>query len=161
MKTIQHVFLAFVALAALAIPSDSFAQTVVRVAPRHTTVVVHRGVSYHYDGRVYYRPHRRGYVVVTPPIGLQVGILPAGYSRVVVGSQPYFYVGGVYYVQRQPTIYEVVEPPKDAYLTALPAGTETITINGKRYYKINSTYYEKLTSENGVERYVIVGEKIQ
>ncbi|WP_338873340.1 DUF6515 family protein [Spirosoma sp. SC4-14] len=162
MKKKQEVFIGFVILLALnvGISSASFAQAVVRVAPRNTTVVVHRGVSYRYDGRVYYRPHRRGYVVVTPPVGLQVRMLPAGYTSVVVGGRPYFYFGGVYYIQRQPSVYEVVEIPKDAFLTTLPTGTETVMISGKRYYKINNTYYEKLISENGEERYVVAGERI-
>lgn len=96
-----------------------------------------------------------------PPVGLRVRVLPVGYTHVVIGGRAYFYFGGVYYIQQYPNTYEVVEAPKEAYLITLPVGTETITINGKRYYKTDNKYYEKLISENGTERYVLVGEKIQ
>ncbi|SDG03700.1 hypothetical protein SAMN05421825_2501 [Epilithonimonas hungarica] len=163
MKTIQELFTKFTFTIALltGLSSNLQAQRIVRAVPRNNTVVVYSGVSYRYANGYYYKPHRSGYVVVTPPVGLRVRVLPVGYTNVVIGGRTYFYFGGVYYIQEQPNSYKIVEIPKEAYLIALPAGVETITINGKRYYKIDNTYYEKLVSENGTERYVLVGEKMQ
>lgn len=163
MTTTQKLFTKFTIATALliALSSNLQAQRIVKVVPRNNTVVVHRGVSLHYANGYYYKPYRSGYVVVTPPVGLRVRVLPVGYTNVVIGGRTYFYFGGVYYVQQQPNSYEIVEIPKEAYLIALPVGAETITISGKRYYKIDNKYYEKLISENGTDRYVLVGEKIQ
>ncbi|WP_051230339.1 DUF6515 family protein [Epilithonimonas caeni] len=163
MRTTQEFIIKFTFTIALltGLSSNLQAQRIVRVVPRNNTVVVYSGVSYHYANGYFYKPHRSGYVVVTPPVGLRVRVLPVGYTNVVIGGRTYFYFGGVYYIQEQPNSYEIVEIPKEAYLIALPAGVETITINGKRYYKMDNKYYEKLVSENGTERYVLVGEKMQ
>ena len=163
MKTIQEFLtkFTFTIVLLIGLSSNLQAQRIVRAVPRNNTVVVYSGVSYRYANGCYYKPHRSGFVVVMPPVGLRVRVLPVGYTNVVIGGRAYFYFGGVYYVQLQPNSYEIVEIPKEASLVALPVGAETITISGKRYYKIDNTYYEKLISENGTERYVMVGKKIQ
>jgi hypothetical protein len=163
MSTTQKHFAKFISATAILLTfmSSLQAQHIVRVVPRNNTVVVHRGVSYHYSNGCYYQQHRRGYLLVTPPVGLQVRVLPVGHTTIMIGGRAYFYFGGVYYVQLKPNCYEIAEAPKEACLPALPAGTETITIGGKRYYKINNVYYEKLISENGNASYLMVGEKIQ
>lgn len=163
MKTIQEFLTKFTFTIALLIglSSNLQAQRIVRAVPRNNTVVVYSGVSYRYANGCYYKPHHSGFVVVTPPVGLRVRILPVGYTNVIIGGRAYFYFGGVYYIQLQPNSYEIVEIPKEAFLNGLPEGAETITISGKKYYKIDNTYYEKLISENGTERYVMVGEKTQ
>ncbi|PSL18790.1 DUF6515 family protein [Dyadobacter jiangsuensis] len=139
--------------------------TVIRRPPRESKIVVHAGVRYHYYGGVYYKPYGRQYVVVRPPVGLRVTVLPVGYASVTIGRMPYFYAGGVYYVQYSPGRYEVVEPPKElavnsnpSQLSALPEGAQSVYIAGRKYYKINDTYYEKSVSENGGESYVVVGK---
>ncbi|MGG7662064.1 DUF6515 family protein [Dyadobacter sp. BHUBP1] len=138
--------------------------TMIRRPPRESKIVVHAGVRYHYHSGVYYKPYGRGYVVVRPPVGLRVAVLPVGYASVTIGRMPYFYAGGVYYVQYSPGLYEVVEPPKElavnstSQLSSLPEGAQSVYIAGRKYYKINDTYYEKSVSENGSESYVVVGK---
>ena len=157
----------FAAMTMMALSLHANAQssvTVIRRPPRESKIVVHAGVRYHYYGDVYYKPYGRGYVVVRPPVGLRVTILPVGYTSVTIGRVPYFYAGGVYYVQRSPGRYEVVEPPRElavnstSQLSALPEGAQSVYIAGRKYYKINDTYYEKSVSENGSESYVVVGK---
>lgn len=162
MKTIQVSInkLAIALFGAVLFSSALQAQRFVRVVPRHNTVIVHHGVSYYYANGCYYRPHHRGYVVVTPPVGLHVRVLPVGYTNVVIGGRTYYYFGGVYYVQQEPDMYTIVEAPNGAYLVSLPANAKVIIIKEKRYYKVNNMYYEKLVSENGDERYVAVGEVV-
>ncbi|WAC12479.1 DUF6515 family protein [Dyadobacter pollutisoli] len=164
MKTLK-VFLAITMIAFSLQTNAQSSVTVIRRPPRESKIIVHAGVRYHYHGGVYYKPYGRQYVVVRPPVGLRVTILPAGYTRVTLGGLPYFYVGGVYYVQRAPGAYEVAEPPIElvtnnnpSQLSALPEGTQSVYIAGKKYYKINDTYYEKSVSENGNESYVVVGK---
>lgn len=154
-----------------ALTLNSFAQTsvtFVRRPPAASRVVVYSGEKYHYHAGVYYKPYGNKYVVVRPPVGLYVSILPVGFTTVTFGHVPYFYAGGIYYVRRSPNQYEVVEAPQkvdaphsntlSAGIATLPQGTQPVTINNKKYYKVNDTYYEKSVSENGVESFIIVGE---
>lgn len=52
-------------------------------------------------------------VVVRPPIGLVVPVLPAWRTVVVVGGLSYLLSGGVYYRERGEGGYEVVPPPPE------------------------------------------------
>lgn len=65
--------------------------------------------------------HAQGprFVVVRPPVGIRLGILPPSYSTIWIGSTPYYYANGIYYtaVPNTPE-YVVVDPP---------AGYETAT----------------------------------
>ncbi|HHP7241905.1 MAG TPA: DUF6515 family protein [Cyclobacteriaceae bacterium] len=84
-----------IALIFLMITWSAMAQTVVvkkRFPPRGRTAVkahnpvrvVNRDVTLHYSRGVFYRPVRRGYLVVAPPVGLRIAALPPYYAIVVV-----------------------------------------------------------------------------
>jgi len=68
-----------------------------------------------YVGGVWYARRPGGFIVVGPPIGVFVPVLPAFYTTVWIGGFPYYYANDTYYewsdVQRS---YEVVEPPVGA-----------------------------------------------
>lgn len=91
--------------------------------PRDTVIVHYRDRRYYYGGGVWYAPRGGGWVVVAPPIGVFVSLLPAYYSTVWFGGIPYYYANDVYYVWRdRERAYEVVEPPPGAYTaTSAPA----------------------------------------
>jgi len=73
------------------------------------------GQHYWYHGGVWYGARGRGWVVVGPPIGVFVPVLPPFYTTVWFGGVPYYYANDSYYVWRDPDQgYEVVEPPGDA-----------------------------------------------
>src|SRR5476651_1327891 len=67
---------------------------------------------YYFHGGVWYRPNGGRFVVVGPPIGVFVPVLPAYYTTVWFGGFPYYYANDAYYswvpAQGQ---YEVVDPP--------------------------------------------------
>jgi len=67
---------------------------------------------YYFHGGVWYRPNGGRFVVVGPPIGVFVPILPPYYTTVWFGGVPYYYANDTYYnwdpSQGQ---YEVVVPP--------------------------------------------------
>ena len=70
---------------------------VVRVLPRgHATVTV-GGVRYHAVGATFYRPHARGFVVVPPPVGARLTVLPRGAVRVTRAGGVYYRHHGVHY----------------------------------------------------------------
>ena len=76
--------------------------------------IVVGGGRYYYSGGVWYAPRGPGWVVIGPPVGVFVPILPVGYTTVYFGGVPYYYANDAYY-QWVPTEnqYEVVAPPGD------------------------------------------------
>ncbi|MGH8220570.1 MAG: DUF6515 family protein [Steroidobacteraceae bacterium] len=91
----------------------------VSALPRARYEVVHRGAHYFFAGGVWYAPRGVGWVVVAPPFGVYVPVLPPFYTTLSVGSVPYYYADDVYYTYRGPGLgYEVVAPPADANVSA-------------------------------------------
>jgi hypothetical protein len=66
---------------------------------------------YYFYGGVWYRPYGPRFVVVAPPFGLVVPLLPLYYTTLWVGGVPYYYANEVYYTQTAGG-YMVAEPPK-------------------------------------------------
>jgi hypothetical protein len=50
---------------------------------------------------VWYAPRGPGFVVIQPPIGLVINVLPPYYSTVWFGGNPYYYADNVYYTWRR------------------------------------------------------------
>jgi hypothetical protein len=82
---------------------------IVRDLPHGAVIVNYAGVSYRFEGGVWYEPRGPAYVVVDPPIGLLVPALPGFSTPVVHAGETYMYLNGAYYRAR-PEIggYEVV-----------------------------------------------------
>ena len=68
--------------------------------------------NYLYFGGIWYNPVGPNFVVVAPPIGIIVPVLPPYYTTLWVHGMPYYYANDVYYVWR-PDLngYEVTNPP--------------------------------------------------
>ncbi len=83
---------------------------------------------YFYAGGVWYRPYGSRFVVVTPPFGVFVPVLPPFYTTVWFGGVPYYYANDAYYVWRpSENQYEVVAPPDgsgDTASTQAPASDD-------------------------------------
>jgi len=102
-------------------------------APPHGAVVVRRPHgNYWYSGGVWYAPYGPRYVVVAPPIGVYVSVLPPYYTTVWFGGIPYYYANDAYYVWRaSQRSYEVVEPPAATPATTTSPATEDIFVYPK------------------------------
>lgn len=92
----------------------------------------HDGQSYFFHGGVWYQPRGTRFVVVRPPIGLIIGVLPAFYTTLWFGGVPYYYADDVYYRWR-PDLhgYIVVDPPDDADRTPAASGTDDLFVYPK------------------------------
>lgn len=158
MILVKHIV---IALILLMMTCSAMAQTVVvkkRFPPRGRTIVkvhnpvrvVHRDVTLHYSRGIFYRPVRRGYLVVAPPVGLRIATLPPYYVRVVVRGTLFFYCNGVFYQKSEDDreTYVVVKPPVGAKVTELPEGYAIKLIDGKKYYVVDDTYYAEVLSDN-------------
>jgi len=101
---------------------------VVGSLPRSRYVVSDRYRNrYFYSGGVWYAPRGPRYVVVGPPVGVFVPVLPGFYSTVYVGGFPYYYANDAYYVWRsRERAYEVVDAPSESQVsTSGPASAAT------------------------------------
>jgi hypothetical protein len=87
--------------------------TVVRGLPREARIVRFGRDQYWFHGGVWYRAQGPGlFIVVGPPIGIFVPVLPPFYTTVMVAGIPYYYANDAYYVYRDPQQgYQVVDPP--------------------------------------------------
>jgi len=113
-----------------------------------------------YRPRIYYRPSYRlpyRYNHYGPALGVRVNILPIGYSRFYIGSDPFYYYDGVYYRRYKTGGYTVAPPPLGAIVKHLPSGAKTTVIDGQKYYVLGGTFYqERITADNKF-RYEVVG----
>jgi len=86
----------------------------VAALPRGAIHVEHAGGRYFFHAGVWYRPVGSRFVVIAPPFGIVVPMLPIDYVALQIGGRPYFYANGTYYVSTPGVGYTVVEPPPNA-----------------------------------------------
>jgi len=88
---------------------------VVHDLPRDRIVINHGRDQYFYSGGVWYAPRGGVFVVVGPPVGVFVPVLPPYYTTVWFGGVPYYYANDSYYMwSAQNNSYEVVDTPSGA-----------------------------------------------
>ncbi|MEH6566198.1 MAG: DUF6515 family protein [Halopseudomonas sp.] len=78
----------------------------------------HREQDYYYARGAWYRPYSGGFVVVMPPVGLSIPILPDGYITLTIGGRPYYRYNDVYYTRRGNS-YVVIEAPAQTATAAV------------------------------------------
>ena len=101
------------------------------------------GVSYLYAEGFFYRHTPAGYIIVEPPMGAIVPVLPPGYTTVVVRETPYYYYDDTYYATA-PGGYTVVTPP------AVPAAPQpAIQVAAKSESNVIDTYDIYIPNQDG------------
>jgi hypothetical protein len=108
---------------------------VVRTLPSGRIVVHdHYRRPFYYSGGVWYAPRGPRFVVVGPPLGVFVPVLPYAYSTIYVRGLPYYYANDTYYVWRnRERAYEVVARPDDAQTASTQAsGSDEIFVYPKQ-----------------------------
>ena len=89
--------------------------TSVRFLPGGYRPYYFHGSPFSFSGGIWYAPGPAGFVVVRPPLGLVVSVLPPYYSTVWIGGLPYYYADNVYYsYSPEQNGYAVVDPPPGA-----------------------------------------------
>lgn len=95
--------------------------SVSRSLPGEYRPYYHGRDRYYFNGGIWYAPSGPGFVVVRPPRGLVINVLPPFYSTVWFGGVPYYYADNVYYSwQPDQNGYAVVDPPDDADSPSAP-----------------------------------------
>src|SRR5215831_4693206 len=102
----------------------------VAAVPRGAVIVRSGPTQYWFHGGVWYRPEAGHFVVIAPPVGVFVPILPPFYTTLTIGGVPYYYANDGYYVWREPEHqYEVVDPPANVdSATVTPAPSENVFV---------------------------------
>ncbi len=78
-----------------------------------------------FHGGVWFRPSGPRFVVVAPPIGIVVPVLPPAYVTLWVAGVPYYYADGAYYTPA-PGGYVVAAPPPNIESAPPPSAPEPI-----------------------------------
>ena len=85
---------------------------VVGAVPRGAQPVRYGGARYWYHGGVWYRPEGPGFLVIAPPVGIVVDVLPPYYAAVAAGGVQYYYANDTYYLFNSAARgFQVVDPP--------------------------------------------------
>lgn len=83
------------------------------------------GDRYYFHGGVWYRPWGPRYLVVRPPLGIGIEVLPPFYTTVWFGGIPYYYADDTYYLwEPARREYVVTEPPSGAASTSAAADSD-------------------------------------
>lgn len=85
----------------------------VGVVPDGAISITFGGGHFLFNGGVWFRPEGPRWVVVTPPVGIVVPMLPPAYTTLWIGGLAYYYANGVYYLPDEATGYRVVEAPSN------------------------------------------------
>jgi len=85
----------------------------VRVLPHRHRAIHYHNHDYFYFGGIWYQPSGADFIVIRPPLGIVVSVLPPIYNTLWIGDVPYYFANGVYYHWRDDLNgYEVVELPE-------------------------------------------------
>jgi uncharacterized protein DUF6515 len=82
--------------------------------------VIYGGGHFFFRSGVWYRPQGAQFVIVRPPVGIRLAVLPPSYSTIWIGGMPYYYANGIYYTAVPNTAEYVVVAPPPGYQTAVP-----------------------------------------
>ena len=129
--------------------------------PRGAKQITFHGNIYHWRNGAYYHPHGKKFVIVRPPLGLRIGVLPLDYFMLTLGTIPYYYYYGTFYTPVSSDEYEVVDPPVGAWVRELPNDYEVVTIDDKTYYKVDDTYYRAVVDTKNNIMYEVVGKSVK
>ena len=70
------------------------------------------GHHFYFRSGVWFQANGPNYIIVSPPPGIVIPVLPSGYSTLSVGGMPYYYANNTYYAPADgPPGYMVVAPP--------------------------------------------------
>jgi hypothetical protein len=97
----------------------------VRELPRGYTRVHNGPFDYYYWEGMFYRLIAKDYVVVYPPVGVVVPVIPQGCQPVVVDGIAYYNINGITYMAT-PNGYQVVPQPKTIVIKNYINGPDSV-----------------------------------
>ena len=128
------------------------------VIPRNSISIYFGGYPYYYNNGFFYGYYSGYYQPIFPPVGIRIGFLPFGYTRIFIGPDPFYYYNGIYFRHYDDDYYEVVDPPMGATVYSLPPKAKSVLLNGEKLYELNGTYYKEDRNSKGEVVYTVVGK---
>lgn len=87
----------------------------VRTLPPGYRPYYYRGRPYYFHDGVWFERRAGGFIIIRPPVGLQVSVPPSYFTPVWIGGVPYYYADDTYYRWLPSTnAYQVVGRPEGA-----------------------------------------------
>ena len=107
---------------------------VVAALPAGSVAVDYRSGNIFFHAGAWFKRDGTRFVVITPPLGVVVPMLPTDYATIRRAGTPYYYADGVFYAAASSVGFTVSAPPLDAtralpfepaapVFPAIPAGT--------------------------------------
>lgn len=119
--------------------------------PKQALFMNHRGVNYYQKDSRFYRRSGSKYVVVHPPFGLRVPLLPKHFVPFVFNRINYYCANGVIYAKDN-NEYVVVEPVEGMIVPELPeSNVNKLNIDGSIYYEFENILYKEVPTAQGVQ----------
>ncbi len=88
---------------------------VIKRLPRGYHTVPHRGRRFYHHHGVWYRRSGARFVVILPPVGVTIPVLPPFHTTVWIGNVPYYYANGMYYIWLPAKrVYMATNPPAES-----------------------------------------------
>lgn len=101
--------------------------------PPANRIIVYRNERYFFHDGIWYRPYDSRFVVVRPPVGVVIPVLPSFYTVIWVGAIPYYYAAGIYYTwYPEYRGYVVAEPPPAQQVRESGVGTDQLFVYPKQ-----------------------------
>ncbi len=129
--------------------------TRVSVLPNGTVIRTYNRIHYRYHNGIYYKPAGKQYIIVAPPVGITVSMIPTNSHRVESGKKVYYYHDGIFYRKAGPRKFVVSQPSVKTVVQEIPDDTKIVVVNGKAYYKYNNTYYRQIHQKGSVSYRVV------
>ena len=86
--------------------------SIINIRPTNSNIIAFRGVNYHFHNGIWYKPHKKKFIVFRPFIGIRIKTLPPNCHHFTLRNRKYHYYYGTYYAHIPDTDeYEVIQPP--------------------------------------------------
>ncbi|MFI3259967.1 MAG: DUF6515 family protein [Rikenellaceae bacterium] len=125
--------------------------------PRRYDHLYFGGGSYYRHKSKFYKRWGARYVLVPPPFGMRLAVLPALYTIFEFNQRDYYCCDGIIYAEVDGDEFEVVEPQMGMVVPQLPkVGVQEVEIDNMIYYEFEGYLYREVLTEFG-KQYKVAG----
>ncbi len=125
---------------------------VVSKLPAKSVTMQFKGANIYKDGYKYYKKVDSKFVVIAPPIGLRVSIIPAIHTIFKFNNINYYCSEGVIYKATEDDQFEVVQPEVGMIVPELPeVNVREVNIDGTIYFEFEGLLYKQIPTESGLQ----------
>ncbi|GAA4828951.1 hypothetical protein GCM10023331_12630 [Algivirga pacifica] len=109
-----------------------------------------KGRRYYYNHGVYCERRGNDYIVINPPMGIEIIDIPEEAEYFDWNGRDYYYYAGTFYRYKGRHRYYVVDAPIGVVVSMLPEGAKVITKYGDTFYRYQGVYYQAIAIDGDV-----------